>query len=75
MLIHDVCGREGRLWRIVQKDGHKTAEEARLFTASRSGRLMPAPNKPLNPAALKIRHRRAKLARSGRGLAAERYTH
>jgi hypothetical protein len=33
---------------------------------------MPAPNKPLNPAALQIRQRRAKLARSGRGLAAER---
>ena len=61
MLIYDVCGREGRLWRIVQKNGHKTANEARLFTASRSGRLMPAPNKPLNPAALKIRQRRAKL--------------
>jgi hypothetical protein len=72
MLIYDVCGREGRLWRIGQKNGHKTANEARLFTASRSGRLMPAPNKPLNPAALQIRQRRAKLARSGRGLAAER---
>jgi proteasome lid subunit RPN8/RPN11 len=72
MLIYDVCGREGRLWRIVQKNGHKTANEARLFSASRAGRLMPAPNKPLNPAALKIRQRRGEAARSGRGLAAER---
>ena len=61
MLVYDVCGREGRLWRIVQKNGHKTATEAMLLTTSRSGRLMPAPNKPLNPAALKIKQRGAKL--------------
>jgi hypothetical protein len=61
MLVYDVCGREGRLWRIVQKNGHKTATEAMLLTASRSGRLLPAPNKPLNPAALKIKQRGAKL--------------
>src|SRR5438093_2036321 len=68
MLIYDVCGREARLWRIVQNNGYKTATEALLSTAARSGRLMLAPNKPLNPAALRVRQR-SKAIRSGRGLA------
>lgn len=55
MLIYDVCGREARLWRIVHKKGYKTAIPAMLFTAARSERLMPPPNKPLDPAAIKVK--------------------
>jgi proteasome lid subunit RPN8/RPN11 len=55
MLIYDVCGGEARLWRIVRRKGYKTAVQLTLYIVARSGNVVTAPNKPLNPPAVRMK--------------------
>ena len=55
MLVYDVCGGEARLWRIVRRKGYKTAVQVTLDTMARSGQVVMAPNKPLNPPAVRMK--------------------
>jgi proteasome lid subunit RPN8/RPN11 len=64
MLIYDVCGREVRLWQIVLRKGRKTAVQLTFFVVARSGCLISAPNKPLNPPAIRVRASRGNRVRT-----------